>query len=80
MTGVNEILNLKDSNTLQENTLVFQSKSIDLEIIAERIASDCRQIILMNRLPKLDCKKELNPLMDPLVVKEMQKKKAEYLC
>ena len=30
LTGVNEISNLKDSNTLQENTSVLQSKSRDL--------------------------------------------------
>ena len=41
--------------------------------IAERIASDLRRVILLNRLPRLDCKKELNTLMDQLVVGEMQK-------
>ena len=70
---------ISKTNTLQENTSVLQSKSRDLVGIAERKASDYRRVILLNRLPRLDCKKELKPLMDQLVAEEMQKTKKQNI-
>ena len=64
MTGVNEISNLKDSYTLLENTSVLQTKNKDLVEIAEQMASDSKRVILLTRVPRLDCKQELNTLMD----------------